>query len=169
MSILALSILVSFSFRFTNFSSYPSPLRLGPGRELSHAKKLQTSGVHYWIQSCRSHGLSKGVAVCGLRSVVRKTLVTYQRCWARFSNWYNTWQGGYSAITVVDVCEFMMFLFNSRSSTGSSYSSDALNTHRSALSFFFLNWIFPISGMTVSLPGCLLVFIGNVHRFLDML
>ena len=29
-----------------------------------------------------------------------------------------------------------MFLFNSRSSTGSSYSSDALNTHRSALSFF---------------------------------
>ena len=136
MPLLAFSILVSFSFSSTHFYSFSSFHRLGPGRELPNAQGLPSSGVDYWLQSCRAHGLSEGVAICGLRSVVRKTLVSYQRCWARFSSWYNKWQGNYSAVTVADVCEFLLFLFNSGSAAGKSYTSDALNTFRSALSFF---------------------------------
>ena len=128
--------MVSFPVRVTNLFSFPYSHRLGPGRELPHAQGLPSSGVHYWIQSCRAKGLSRAVAICGLKSVVRKTLVSYQRCWARFSSWYNKWQGNYSAVTVADVCEFLLFLFNSGSDAGKSYTSDALNTFRSALSFF---------------------------------
>ena len=115
---------------------------------MPHAQGLPSSGVQYWLQSCRAHGLSEGVAICGLKSIVRKTLVTYQRCWARFYDWYCRWQGDYSGITVAVVCDFLLFLFNSGSLSGSTYTGDALNTFRSALSFF-LKLDFPNLGYDV--------------------
>ncbi|CAL4248832.1 unnamed protein product, partial [Meganyctiphanes norvegica] len=71
-----------------------------------------------------------------LKGVARKTLLSYQRCWSKFSCWYNTRASGYSGITVNDICEFLLFLFNSKTPTGGVYSGDALNTFRSAISFF---------------------------------
>ena len=62
--------------------------------------------------------------------------------------WYSKWQGHYSGVTVAVICDFLLFLFNSGSSTGSTYSSDALNSHRSALSFF-LKLDFPDLGYDV--------------------
>ena len=92
--------------------------------------------MEHWLSSCRTQGISHALAVCGLNSINRKTLIAYQRCWSRFSDWFNKWSSSYSSVTVNDVCEFLLFLFNSKNSAGRDYSSDALNAFRSALSFF---------------------------------
>ena len=42
----------------------------------------------------------------------------------------------YSGVTVNDIGQFLLFLFNSKTYTGTDYSGNALNTYRSALSFF---------------------------------
>ena len=92
--------------------------------------------MDYWLESCRKRGISREVGVCGLKGVARKTLVTYQKCWSKFSSWVDKWVTGYSGVTVNIICEFLLFLFRSKTSTGGVYSGDALNLHRSALSFF---------------------------------
>ena len=92
--------------------------------------------MEYWLQSCRAHGLSRGVAVLGLRSITRETLISYQRCWRRFINWCDKWEENYSCITVNIVCEFLLFLFNSENPSGNKYSGGGLNTYRSAISYF---------------------------------
>ena len=90
----------------------------------------------YWLESCRAHGISREVGVCELKSIARQTLLNYQRCWTRFSDWYNKWSRDYSGITVSKVCDFLLFLFNSKNSEGNDYSCEALNSVRSAIAFF---------------------------------
>ena len=137
MSLLALPILVPVPIKFINCSSHSHSLRNGPGRHGSSSQKLPTSGVEYWFNSCRAHGLSRGFAVCRLKgNVVRETLINYQRCWRRFSTWFNRWEDNYSHVTVKAIIDFLLFLFNSKTSSGTDYSGEALNTFRSALAFF---------------------------------
>ena len=135
MSLLAFTTLVSIFARVTYCSPYSCSRRFNLGCGLPPAEKLSSSGVEYWLKSCKTHGLSEGVARCGLKSVSRKTLLTYQKCWTRFSTWYNQWKINYSRVTVADICDFL-FLFNSETPSGGQYSGDALNTFRSAISFF---------------------------------
>ena len=136
MSLLAFPTLVSHPIRFTHCTSSPSSPSLSGRRAPSPAKLLPVSGVDYWLESCKTHNISKEVGVCGLRGIDRKTLLSYQRCWTRFSNWFNKWVCSYSGITVNNICEFLLFLFRSQNSLGNDYSGEALNLFRSALSFF---------------------------------
>lgn len=136
MPLLAIPTLVPYPFGFTYSSSSPSSPSLSGGREPSPAKLLPVSGVDYWLESCETHGISRGVGICGLRGIDRKTLLSYQRCWTRFSSWYNKWACGDSRITVNAICEFLLFLFRAQNSKGDDYSGEALNLFRSALSFF---------------------------------
>ena len=103
---------------------------------MSPAKTLPASGLEYWLQSCRAHGLSKDYGICGLKDLSRTTLVMYQKCWRKFSDWYNKWQVDYDGITVNKICYFLLFLFNSKNNSGNDYSGEALNTFRSAISYF---------------------------------
>ena len=136
MSLLAFAALVPFFTQFTHRSSLLYPFRRCHGSPPKVTKKLSISGVNYWLQSCRSHELSREVGIWGLKGVSRKTLVSYQKCWTTFSNWYNKWACDYSGVTVDKISRFLLFLFSSKTSQGKEYSVDALNTHRSALSFF---------------------------------
>ena len=45
-------------------------------------------------------------------------------------------QIGYGTITVNNICEYLLYLFNSKTPSGKDYTSGALNKIRSALSFF---------------------------------
>ena len=128
--------MVPFTFRFANSSPFSYPSRNGGGRRQSSSQELPTSGVEYWLNSCRAHGISKNIAIYGLQSVKQKTLISYQKCWRKFSNWLHKWENGYSNITVDSICKFLIYLFNSESSSGKKYSGEALNTFRSAISFF---------------------------------
>ena len=133
---MALPALVSLPVRFTHSSSSPSSPSLSGRRTPSPPKLLSVSGVDYWLESCKTHKISREVGICGLRGIDRKTLLSYQRCWTRFSNWYNKWICSYSGITVNVISEFLLFLFRSHNSKGDHYSGEALNLFRSALSFF---------------------------------
>ena len=128
--------MVSYPFRPTYSPSSPSSSRSDHGRKSSSPKALPTSGVDYWLESCRAHGISREVGVCALKSNVRKTLVTYQRHWRKFSTWYNKWACDYSGITVNKIGQFLLFLFNSKNSEGNDYSSEALNNIRSGTAYF---------------------------------
>ena len=114
--------------------SYSS--RHGGGRRSSSPQKVPTSGVEYWLQSCRAHGLSKGVAVYGLKSINRKTLISYQKSWRKFANWLHKWETGNSKITVNFIANYLIYLFNSETLSGQKFSGEALNAVRSAISFF---------------------------------
>ena len=50
--------------------------------------------------------------------------------------WCGEKQISYGKITVDDVTKYLLFLFNSKTSSGKVYSSEALNKIRSAISFF---------------------------------
>ena len=50
--------------------------------------------------------------------------------------WCGERQIGYGEITVGDVSDYMLFLFNSKTSSGKDYTSEALNKIRSGISFF---------------------------------
>ena len=128
MPLLAFPIMVSFSFRFTYCSSLSPPPSLSCGQQSSSSKELPISGVGYWLESCRTHGVSKEVGGCELKIINRKTLLIYQRSWTGFSNWYNKWARDYSGVTVDKVCRYLIFVFNSKTSEGKDYSYEALNS-----------------------------------------
>ena len=128
--------MVSLSSIFTHcFSNSYSPSS-GTRQQLPSAQALPASGVEYWLQSCRAHGFSEQYAKCTLKNNSRKTLITYLKCWRKFANWYHKWKTNYSAITVNDVSDFLIFLFNSKNNSGNNYSVDTINTYRSAIAYF---------------------------------
>ena len=128
--------MVSLPFRVINCPSHSYSLRDGHGRFLPSTQKLPTSGVEYWLQSCQTHGISRGVGVCSLRSIARATLVNYQKCFRKFSTWIHKWKNDYSKVTVTAISDFLLFLFNSETPSGNKYTGEALNTYRSAIAYF---------------------------------
>ena len=65
--------------------------------------------------------------------------------------WCSERKIGYGEITVGDVSNYLLFLFNSKTSSGKDYTSGALNKIRSGFSFFLqydipnLGFVKPIS------------------------
>ena len=59
--------------------------------------------------------------------------------------WCNQRKISYGTITVNDICEFLLFMFKSKTPSGMDYSSGALNKLRSSLSFF-VQYDFPNLG-----------------------
>ena len=53
--------------------------------------------------------------------------------------WCSERQIGYGQVTVSVVCEYLLFLFNSKTPSGKDYSSGALNNIRSSIAFFVQN------------------------------
>ena len=128
--------MVSFSFIFTHRFSFSYSPSSCTRPKLPSAQALPTSGVEYWLQSCKTHGFSEQYAKCTLKNNKRKTLISYLKCWRKFANWYNKWKTNYSAITVTDVSDFLLCLFNSKNESGNNYSVDTINTYRSAIAYF---------------------------------
>ena len=90
----------------------------------------------YWLQSSAAAGISREVAKTQLQSIVKQTLIMYQKNWRRFSSWCCEKQTHYGEITVNVICEYLLFLFNSKTPSGKDFSSGELNKVRSSLAFF---------------------------------
>ena len=88
------------------------------------------------MQSSSAFGISREVAKTQLQSIDKKTLCRYQRNWRGFGDWCHRNKVYYGEITVNSVCEFLLFLFHSKTPSGKDFSSGELNKIRSSLSFF---------------------------------
>ena len=117
----------------SNCSSFSSLPRFRAGCQGLPSEAVPVSGVAYWLRSSATAGISKEVAKTQLRSIERKTLVSYQREWRRFGVWCAERQISYGTITVNDICEFLLFMFKSKTPSGMDYSSGALNKLRSSI------------------------------------
>ena len=72
-------------------------------------------------------GIFRDIAQCSLRSIVKETLVGYQRNWRKFANWCNSGEIGEGVISVDLVCRYLLYLFNLGTKSG------MLNSIRSAI------------------------------------
>ena len=86
--------------------------------------------MEYWYTACSSRGISRDIAQTSLRSIVKETLVGYQRNWRKFATWFNSGEIGDGSLSINVVCRYLLYLFNLGTKSG------MLNSIRSAISFF---------------------------------
>ena len=88
------------------------------------------------MRSSLASGISREVAKTQLQSISKNTLILYQKNWRRFSTWCTEKETHYGEITVNTICEYLLYLFNSKTASGKVFSSGELNKVRSSISFF---------------------------------
>ena len=79
---------------------------------------LPLSGVAYWFHVKSETGISREIAKCELQSIVKDTLVGYQRHWEEFSRWCASKKVCYSSLSVDDVCRYLNYKFKEGTKSG---------------------------------------------------
>ena len=103
-----------------------------PGRSPANPPCLQPDGMAYFVEKCSFDGISEDTSKALLCSVETSTLCTYRRHWKRFATWFNS-EGHRGNLNPSIICNYLLHMCNKSTSTS------ALNSIRSAISFFTLD------------------------------